>query len=503
MRYCLWLLAGVVFVPTLFAQQTQPDAVQGTSKEDSGFGVITGTIPARDAAGKTLHLRGYIRTRGVDRGYAGLWARVDGPDLKVLAFDNMRDRGVKGTTEWGRYDVELPVAANAVNINFGGLFAGSGSAWFDHFELDLDGVPFTSPKIDFDFESNTPLGFFAGGEGYGATLDRDIHYNGAQSVRLDFGGKHQLSGAMPQTAGMATGSLPAAAAAGKQIKFSGYIKTDRVENGRAGLWFRADRPNSSPAVFKNLGESSPKGTTGWTRYEMEVAVPKETININFGGLLQGTGTAWFDGLEISIDGEPYTSASLDLGFEGSGAKGFYTGGDGYGVILDKAEHQEGSQSLRLQYGGKEKVTPPKQVFGGITSKLPVSAAAGKTIHFSGYIKTDDVREGYAGFWWRADDKDHKTMIFKNLLDLAPTGTTDWKLYEIEIDIPAEADNIYYGALLTGTGRAWFDSPVAEIDGAAYPDIDFQVRGSSGVPYTVTRDSTVIRKDRPSLLIQSQ
>jgi hypothetical protein len=199
----------------------------------------------------------------------------------------------------------------------------------------------------------------------------------------------------------------------------------------------------------------------------------------------------------------FSHSILDLGFEGSGAQGFYTGGEGYGVVLDKAEHQEGKQSLHLQYGGKEKLAPPRQVFGGVTSKLPTGAAAGKTVKFSGYIKTEDVRDGYAGFWWRADYKDHKPMIFKNLLSLAPTGTTDWTRYEIEIAIPSNVDNINYGVLLAGTGRAWFDSPVVEIDGAPYPDVEFQARQNPNIPYTVTRDSTVIRKDRPSLLIQSQ
>jgi hypothetical protein len=58
-----------------------------------------------------------------------------------LAFDNMHDRGVPGTTDWKRFEINLPVAAGAININFGALFSGSGTAWFDGLLVELDGVP--------------------------------------------------------------------------------------------------------------------------------------------------------------------------------------------------------------------------------------------------------------------------------------------------------------------------------------------------------------------------
>ena len=37
------------------------------------------------------------------------------------------------------------------------------------------------------------------------------------------------------------------------------------------------------------------------------------------------------------------------------------------------------------------------------------------------------------------------------------GTTDWKKYEIVLDVPFNSSNIAYGALLVGTGQIWFDN----------------------------------------------
>jgi hypothetical protein len=112
------------------------------------FGVATATFPVAAVAGKTIRFSGYIRTEKIMRGYAGLWWRVDGPS-GPLAFDNMTSRGVKGTKPWERYSIELPVPANASNINFGALHTGDGSAWFDALSVEVDGKPYFE-NVGFD-----------------------------------------------------------------------------------------------------------------------------------------------------------------------------------------------------------------------------------------------------------------------------------------------------------------------------------------------------------------
>lgn len=148
------------------------------------FGVATSTFPIKAAAGKHIRFSGYIKTEGVANGYAGLWWRVDGAS-GVLAFDNMQDRGVTGTTDWKRYDIELPVAADATNINFGALFPGTGTAWFDGLSVEMDGTQYTdNTDFDLDFESSSPKGFYTGGNGYTVQLDSQVFHTGKQSLRM-------------------------------------------------------------------------------------------------------------------------------------------------------------------------------------------------------------------------------------------------------------------------------------------------------------------------------
>ena len=76
---------------------------------------------------------------------------------------------------------------------------------------------------------------------------------------------------------------------------------------------------------------------------------------------------------------------------------------------------------------------------------------------SGFIKSKDVKDK-AGLWLRVDGANSgKSLAFDNMHDRSVTGNTDWKKYEIVLDVPLNASKIAYGALLAGTGQIWFDN----------------------------------------------
>jgi hypothetical protein len=188
--------------------------VRAATPQKSGpsFGVATGSFPVKDAAGKTVHFSAWIKTENVRNGYAGLWWRVDGPgegnNRAMLAFDNSQVRiidgtpdakngtvrGATGTTPWTLYEFELPVDKTASNINFGVLFSGTGTAWVDSMKVELDGEPYSNPRIDLDFESPNAKGFYTGCGGYaGCTdykvgIDDTVSYYGHQSLKMQFVG---------------------------------------------------------------------------------------------------------------------------------------------------------------------------------------------------------------------------------------------------------------------------------------------------------------------------
>ncbi|MCA1798076.1 MAG: S41 family peptidase [Xanthomonadaceae bacterium] len=65
----------------------------------------------------------------------------------ILYLDNMRDRGVTGTTDWVRYEVQATIPDGTEWVYYGALLAGSGTAWFDSFHVeDLDAAELPDPS---------------------------------------------------------------------------------------------------------------------------------------------------------------------------------------------------------------------------------------------------------------------------------------------------------------------------------------------------------------------
>ena len=112
--------------------------IERDAKSANPFSTLTYGFPV-DFAGNQLTLRGFIRTEEVAE-FAGLWIRVDGVS-GTLAFDNMQSRGLKGTTDWKEYTIQLPLHTNAQQLYIGFLMAGTGKAWVDDMQLLLDGKP--------------------------------------------------------------------------------------------------------------------------------------------------------------------------------------------------------------------------------------------------------------------------------------------------------------------------------------------------------------------------
>jgi erythromycin esterase len=111
----------------------------GATYRDGAFAVASAHLAVEEARGKRVRLAGWVKSSGIDRGWAGLWVRVDGAH-GVLAFDNMGDRGVHGTTGWSRVEVDIDVPAEAAAIVLGALLTGDGVAWVSDLEVSLGSV---------------------------------------------------------------------------------------------------------------------------------------------------------------------------------------------------------------------------------------------------------------------------------------------------------------------------------------------------------------------------
>jgi C-terminal processing protease CtpA/Prc len=154
----------------------------------------------------------------------------------------------------------------------------------------------TIPKFNFDFEiaeKGTPVGWTSfGSESYLLAVDSTIVKTGKYAASIEFKeGAPDYRAWKFEIPGNYTGS---------KITLTGYIKTENVTDGYAGLWMRID-----PSIaFDNMEKRGIKGTTGWTKYEITLDMnPGKTKQIVLGALLQGKGKMWVNDLKVTIDGK--------------------------------------------------------------------------------------------------------------------------------------------------------------------------------------------------------
>jgi len=91
---------------------------------------------------------------------------------------------------------------------------------------------------------------------------------------------------------------------GSTLQWSGWVRTSAV-NGAAALYFGQVDANDNGLNYQNLNV---QGTTGWTHYSITLPVNSQAEAIYFGFQLNGTGSAWVDDLQLSLDGQSLAPA---------------------------------------------------------------------------------------------------------------------------------------------------------------------------------------------------
>jgi SagB-type dehydrogenase family enzyme len=165
-----------------------------------------------------------------------------------------------------------------------------------HTVISFSQIKTDTSKFNFGFEKtgeNKPLNWENfGSSKYTLSIDSSIKVKGKYSAVIEY------NGTSPDFKAWAF--IIPANYKGKKIKLTGYIKTENVTDGWAGLWMRID-----PSVaFDNMQSRGIIGTTDWKKYEITLKLnPNKTKQIVVGGLLAGKGKMWLDDLQILIDGK--------------------------------------------------------------------------------------------------------------------------------------------------------------------------------------------------------
>jgi len=137
------------------------------------------------------------------------------------------------------------------------------------------------------------------------------------------------------------------------------------------------------------------------------------------------------------------------------------GGVNYKFSIDSMIVRHGKYAAVIEFSGEVSRS-------GVLGMIIRDNFNGKLITLSGYIKTEEVKDGYASLLLRIDPEIGVEQV-------KVTGTTDWKKFEINLPMYTEKTRNYaIGIMLVGKGKVWFDDLSIAIDGVnieELPSID--------------------------------
>lgn len=117
-------------------------------------------------------------------------------------------------------------------------------------------------------------------------------------------------------------------------------------------------------------------------------------------------------------------------------------------------------------------------FGTLMQTIAADDYRGARWRLSAYMKTEEAAR--AQMWMRVDGSETKLLAFDNMDSRAVTGTTDWKKYEIVLDVPSGSIDIAFGYFLAGGGKVWADNFKLEKVDASVP-VTATTPGVAGMP----------------------
>ncbi|KJD34158.1 peptidase S41 [Tamlana nanhaiensis] len=164
---------------------------------------------------------------------------------------------------------------------------------------------------------------------------------------------------------------------------------------------------------------------------------------------------------LSINCTSQTEKKFNLDFEEYSVndklpRGWFKWGN-YDLEIDTVHVKQGKAS------GKISSKNAHNSFGSIVYSIPANYE-GKSIRLDGFMKIENIQNGFSGLLLRIVDKNNEVLAFENMQSQNIHGTKDWQKYSISLPYPKNAETIFVAGIMTGSGEAWFDDFVLTIDG---------------------------------------
>ncbi|MFD2904691.1 erythromycin esterase family protein [Sphingobacterium anhuiense] len=120
--------------------------ISKTNPNEKRDAFFVNILPSELVKGKNIILKGQIKTEIKEKAEAGLFLVAYDKTGKPIQHDDMTGKRINHTSSWQEVSISAKIDSNASIISIGGAcYGGASTAWFDNFELFIDGKKYTTP----------------------------------------------------------------------------------------------------------------------------------------------------------------------------------------------------------------------------------------------------------------------------------------------------------------------------------------------------------------------
>lgn len=162
------------------------------------------------------------------------------------------------------------------------------------------GLVQAQPFLNLDFEvatRNRPRSWPAFSTAFEYSSDTAQKVTGNRSMRI-----RSLT-ASDTALGFTQLALPLDQVHGRQIRVTGYIKGETTAPGYPAIYLRVDG-QAGGLSFDTSPQPGATGSSDWRRFQFDRLVNPQAVQVVVGVFLLGRGSAWFDSIQVEVEGVP-------------------------------------------------------------------------------------------------------------------------------------------------------------------------------------------------------
>jgi len=116
-----------------YSVESRSDTVKDRGMGGAGTMYLSSTINKK----RKIKVSAFIKTKNLTEGAAGILVILNGEKGQVFQADN-HEKSPTGTTDWIKYELELPLTADVRSVSFAFIMTGKGKVWFDDVQVMVD-----------------------------------------------------------------------------------------------------------------------------------------------------------------------------------------------------------------------------------------------------------------------------------------------------------------------------------------------------------------------------